>query len=51
MQPTFVQWLEERLEYFIELQNRDQFEQYGEVEVLEEALERFQDAREQGTLY
>lgn len=51
VQPTFVQWLEERLEYFIELQNRDQFEQYGEVEVLEEALERFQHAREQGTLY
>ncbi|WCS68804.1 hypothetical protein Goe19_01630 [Bacillus phage vB_BsuM-Goe19] len=51
VQPTYVQWLEERLEHYKELEKQDKYESYGEVEVLEEAIERFQHAREQGTLY
>lgn len=51
VQPTYIQWLEERLEYYRELAKQDKYERYGEVEVLEEAIERFQDAREQETLY
>ncbi|AGY47045.1 hypothetical protein CampHawk_167 [Bacillus phage CampHawk] len=51
VQPTYIQWLEERLEYFRGMEKEDKYETYGEVEILEEAIDRFQEAREQGTLY
>lgn len=51
VQPTYIQWLEKQLEYYTKLQKEDGFEQYSEVELLEEAIERFEDAREQGLLF
>lgn len=51
VQPTYIQWLKGQLEHFQKMQEEDKYERYGEIDLLEEALDRFEEAREQGTLY